>query len=1680
MLPNGWTAIEECAPADPADRCWYIDLSRVQDVHFDAPQKFTFHLVWRPVLGLTSDTSDDYDFEVAFLRNEDSSLEYLEVGTDLLRTPFTHGGQQRVTADYHIDIPRRFSPVPFFVKFMALDPFATVDVDYFPPIRDNGEIDGNRRPIIRRIRNAKGPVLMSELSPDADGSKEYSWGVPYGESLLRITVTDEKTTGRSVFNLYIHHRRHTENRIASVLSTLGVLSPAFRPDTYLYQLSMRVNDPTKQLRLLFSQMDLFSNISVTLRVPAPVGTELTFAQSLGTKLPVSSAKAQCGYRQSLKFLPPYGESTLILNMTADSGPWVLTTIRIRKVAFQLLALNNSVGVLDPPFHPRHLSYRLLLANAQSQVTLSSTHADNATHLTWRWQPLSARRGSELLWSERRTLPVSEWLHEQVTFSDLPLGLTSVSVQLRAFDGSTTTYTILLERVVLEELSLSLLTLAVPERVPIQTGQDGFNGIAAALTPEYDPGTQNYTLSLPPGQTEVVMRFPVPPSPIQLIGEWRGVPLRPLQKNSTLMLAVFGVTSTPGLLRLTFLKGTSVLQLVNIVIVQQLSANAFLGSIWTNAGRLQPKFSYAQMNYVLRLEVAPVDLWNGTLPLLQTLLRVQDANATLHVALHRALPRNTSAPADTPPTFLPAESVALHSAELGGSLLHLLTVGGADVKVYNHSLLQVFVTAPNGVFQQQYNLSLELHEFIPVPEIPYVWATTVQLVLTLQADLSSLGDLEAARQLLVTEVAGALGMEPTRLRVLRLYAGSTMAEVRMLPAASAYSSEVSSVESLRLLRLQLASFEGSPLSFGRHSSRVDPTVDLQVKYGCMTPEEEFISNAEECQRLARGERVLMQEDAPTPLPSFVVPLVVVLSLLCAAALAVVAVRCYLTRRTTRVSHLQANAVAAAHKQPAMFAVPEEEAPVVRVSMHVTAETASADASEQGAGEASADSSSASKSIPTPADSLPSPSKSDDWVMLNASPLNDDAAPAAAASPLAPVSVDTASSPVDFPGVPGAGGWSLHSPVALPSPDSLPPSAVSPRSASSLTPSPRSAVSSPSSSSSTPKPTVRLRLPPVQVRSPLKGIRSPSSSTAHLSILMLLGCCVLLCGGALPTDARIASVEQVREHSALAAEPLLPASAASPTSAPLPLYRRRLLNHPATDAAEGGHMDRNHGVPGAPAACKYTNGPVVARDPSSLAAASAATTTLALARLADGAGSAPTATTRRPGAFVQRNQAKVEAVEARKQSLCMDALERANDAPLDPLLANPLTTWIAPATAGADAGAVYLDRYEELIEEERQQSKGLQGTCAFRLWDTKKFRAEDRSAALAAFIAADDGEEEEEEDEHDVDLFQYIVLVPLTEDTYYRLREHRSVLYQTAGEARAGEDRRHLRYWNLAEYYDEEYAQPIAVGDPCPVDCVMQIQQVFPMVAPDGGETEAIFSREYDPETNPRHYPPAPPDREDEEEFTKCFTYWDAATRTYRPLAGKAIVTQRDPSGTFLTCTLYKQTAAAADSPFLWTAGGRWDTGFAAGALPYNSLPCDANKQVSCPAAYATGVGTTFRVADDIKKTLQVNRGGFADLKATDLSATPATLGQSYATSGALNWVGRTAKDKTLEETWAKTNKHTFEYGTTYNLVQSSFLNSATLKKFAGKRKKQDGQETGQKEKQKSERETVDTREKQLTF
>lgn len=1087
-LLNGWPSAGDCSSSvGPLDFCREFDLRVVQDEHFTRPQEFGFLLKWKNIMQLTDDLEDTFTFEVAFVRDQDSALRSLEIGTEKLRTPFLHGGQQLVSAAagvYHVDIERKFTEVPFFMRWESMDVFAKVDVDYFPPKRDDGEIDALRSPLhLRRDCSGVCALLGNGLSPTADGSTEYSWGIPYGESRLRLRVSDERGDGVSEFNIYLHHRRHREKRIASMLSTLGVLTPSFSPDVYMYGLSMRVNDPTKQLRLLFSQMDLFSNISATLRVPALSGQNLTFAQSLGVPLVISSARAQCGYRQTLQFLPPYGESVLTLNMTADSHltGWILTTIRIRKVAFQLLALNSSVGVLDPPFHPRHLTYRLLLANAQSEVSLSSTHADRDTHLTWRWQPITARRGSELLVADRSVLPSSGWLHEAVRFSNLPLGLTSVSVQLRAFDGSTTTYTVLLERVVLEEISLNLLTLAAPAGVPIQSGQDGFNGVAAALTPEYDPAVSNYTLSLPPGQSEVILRFPVPPSPIQLIGEWRGVPLRPLQKNSTLMLSVTGVTALPSLLRLTFLKDRSVLQSLNIFVVQQMSANAYLASVWTSAGRLQPAFTWSRNEYVLRLEIDPLELSNGTMPLMQALLRVQDANATLQAAFHRALPANLSAPAGTPPTLLPAEPLHVQSVKLGGvSDLRLLAVGGPSRKVYNHSLLQVTITAPNGVFQQEYHLTLELHPYVPVPEIPFVWASTVQLVLTLQVDLNALGDVEAARQLLATEVSGALGISPVRLRVLRVYAGSAMAAVRILPGRSMM--DVSSVETLRLLRSQLASFSGSPLSFGTHTSRIDPTADLQVQHGCMTAagdDAHFITDEAECARIARGEVPLESSAEPTPLPTFVVPLVVMLVLAFAAAVAVGLVHCYRKHRGSRELQLHSASAAAAlsagKRRPSVVRVAsDKEGPSVhqpaaafnKASMPATEEQPvatvlvadAAVAVAQGAAPTSV-----ASSIHSATEPQSSPlSRSGDWVMLHTAPLNDDvqASPVAADAAGAAASKSLSVDPEQGSHA-GAGGWTLHSPdgalVACPLFDG-PAVASSGASASS---SPRSAVS-PSSS------------------------------------------------------------------------------------------------------------------------------------------------------------------------------------------------------------------------------------------------------------------------------------------------------------------------------------------------------------------------------------------------------------------------------------------------------------------------------------------------------------------------------------------------------------------------------------------------------------------------------------------
>jgi hypothetical protein len=238
---------------------------------------------------------------------------------------------------------------------------------------------------------------------------------------------------------------------------------------------------------------------------------------------------------------------------------------------------------------------------------------------------------------------------------------------------------------------------------------------------------------------------------------------------------------------------------------------------------------------------------------------------------------------------------------------MMLLGGQ--KVYNHSRLELTVTAADGVHQQRYNFTLELHQYIaPIP-IPAEWATTVQLVLTLQSDLASLGDLEAARQLLATEVAGAMGLPKRRLHVLRMYAGSTLAEMRILPGLS--SSEVSSVQALALLQQQLSNFAGSPLSFGSLTSQIDASADLRVTLGCIDVNGHMSEDDTRCESVPGTTPEAPEEEEEnedkragahgvlSSLPSYLVPLVIVLSLLGVGALAAG----YFYRRYTR-HHLTA--------------------------------------------------------------------------------------------------------------------------------------------------------------------------------------------------------------------------------------------------------------------------------------------------------------------------------------------------------------------------------------------------------------------------------------------------------------------------------------------------------------------------------------------------------------------------------------------------------------------------------------------------------------------------------------------------------------------------------------------------------------------------------------------------------
>lgn len=863
-------------------------LDNQEDMAWDRPLDLNFHLNFRNSDAFKDDvsTADMWILRITRKRMTDSSMLNISTSMGRFSPAFQPDGLSNVVRDLHLDLPRLLVDPSFSVDLRTTDVFASVAALYTPPSRDNGPMDTNRSALqlpcapinpVDPTGYPDGMWRISGLSPESP--PEYS-AVPFGLSRLDIIVTNDRGDMSSRYRIHITKLRHTDARIRSLMPSVGVMTPAFDAAVREYSLLIHASDPTLGFRLLFTLEDAFANATASLFDSAANGTALS---SFGQDLSIVPYRL-CGYNQMVSTNLPYGSSTLALMVTADDGATNATSFEVTKVSFRLLSLAASEGAMQPAFDSHQSSYRISLANAQSSVTITAITPDHTAVLTFKFQAAGSRRGSVTLDNIGRALdPETGFTVYTIQLSDLPLGIASLSIRVRASDDTTAVYFVRIDRVLEPALAMQGFgqqwssesdTTALPLD-PAGTPSAGSSAPAApsaagVLSPSYDLSVSNYSMMMDPGVTRATFTFAVADTSVVVAARWFANPspftdgqaIMPLRVKSLYRLVVQGVSSRPGLLVIRIMDRNGVtLQRYDISIVQRVSSNCWIRSLWANNGELMPaQFRFDRYSYNLSLQLrTPGYPTNAPL---RMLIVPQDAHAGVSAgyALPAHMSNGSSLPASSWPLDLSAFTLSsgLTSATASSPTSFALQLAVPDVAVPLDSdiirgqeadadqlspVLTFNLTAQDG---SQCSYRIAVHRSLArEPTIEQIaYAAAVQLTLTFTLDLSVV-DVSTVRSALELDLSVALDQPIVRFLARNVRSGSLLVDVIITPAEPSTVPQPSAADLVAALLRQMASMTGSPLSLGRVSQHlVGGSAAPEVVPGCLSADGQFLP-ADQC-------------------------------------------------------------------------------------------------------------------------------------------------------------------------------------------------------------------------------------------------------------------------------------------------------------------------------------------------------------------------------------------------------------------------------------------------------------------------------------------------------------------------------------------------------------------------------------------------------------------------------------------------------------------------------------------------------------------------------------------------------------------------------------------------------------------------------------------------------------------
>jgi len=268
-------------------------------------------------------------------------------------------------------------------------------------------------------------------TPVTSGSASGALPLVVGINLITVIVTAEDDTTTS-YAVTVTRAASSNSALSALGVSSGTLSPAFAAGTLDYSVGLANSE---------------TSLTVTPTVDSSTATVTVEGAS------VTSGNA------SDPIAVPVGTTDIDVIVTAQNGTTTTYTIAVERAESSnsaLSALGVSSGTLSPAFAASALDYSARLANSVSSLTVTPTVDSASATVTVDGETVTSGSASAAI--------------------TIPVGTTDIDVVVTAQNGTTTTYTIAVERAESSNSALSGLDVA-----------DG------TLSPAFTSGTTAYTL-----------------------------------------------------------------------------------------------------------------------------------------------------------------------------------------------------------------------------------------------------------------------------------------------------------------------------------------------------------------------------------------------------------------------------------------------------------------------------------------------------------------------------------------------------------------------------------------------------------------------------------------------------------------------------------------------------------------------------------------------------------------------------------------------------------------------------------------------------------------------------------------------------------------------------------------------------------------------------------------------------------------------------------------------------------------------------------------------------------------------------------------------------------------------------------------------------------------------------------